>query len=70
MTNFTIEQLDSKNFSSSFNVGNYLRSASIESELADLLRSENVSEDVITQCCEVVVDHFATAMFLEETNGI
>jgi len=69
MTHFTIEQLNANNLSSSFNVGKYLRSASIESELADVLMKNNVSEDVIAQCCEVVVDHFAVAMFLEETTG-
>ena len=68
MSNFTIEQLNKDNLASSINVGNYLRSASIEMELADLLRSYSVDDHVIEHCCNVVVDHFATAMFLEDMN--
>ncbi len=69
MSNFTIEQLNNETLASSINVGNYLRSANIEMELADLLRFYSVDDHVIEQCCNVVVDHFSTAMFLEDTNG-
>ncbi len=68
MSNFTIEQLNKDNLASSINVGNYLRSANIETELADTLRSYNIDNHVIEHCCNVVVDHFATAMFLEDMN--
>jgi hypothetical protein len=66
MSNFKVEQLNNETLAASYNVGKYLRSASIETELADALRSYNIDNYVIEHCCNVVVEHFATAMFLED----
>ena len=65
---FTVEQLNrhKDDNSCSYNVGKYLHSASIEAEVADVLRLNNVSEEVINLVCDTIIDHFATAVYLEQ----
>ena len=65
---FTIEQLNSHKDDNacSYNVGKYLHSAAIEAEVADVLRLNNVSEEVINLVCDTIIDHFATAVYLEQ----
>ena len=45
-----------------------LTSAAIESEVADVLRMNEVSEEVINLVCDIIVDHFATAIYLEQND--
>lgn len=70
MSFFTIEQLNrSQNDTGcSYNVGKYLHSAAIETEVADVLRMNNVDEEVTNLVCDIIVDHFATAHYLEEND--
>ena len=68
MSIFTIEQLNRHKDDNgcSYNVGKYLHSTAIEAEVADVLRLNDVSEEVVNLVCDTIVDHFATAMYLEE----
>jgi len=70
MSFFSIEQLNrSKNdVGCSYNVGKYLKSAALEMEVADVLRMNNVDEEVTNLVCDIIVDHFATAHYLEEND--
>lgn len=52
----------------SYTVGKYLHSSAIEAEVADVLRMNNVSEEVINLVCDTIIDHFATAMHLEKND--
>ena len=72
MSNFTVEQLNRHKDDNgcSYNVGKYLHSAAIEAEVADVLRLNDVSEEVVNLVCDTIVDHFATAMYLEENETI
>ena len=65
---FTVEQLNSHKDDNacSYNVGKYLHSAAIEAEVADVLRMNDVSEEVINLTCDIIIDHFATAVYLEQ----
>ena len=65
---FTVEQLNTyKDINgASFNFGEHLQSAAIEAEVADVLRMNEVSEEVINLVCDIIVDHFATAVYLEQ----
>lgn len=70
MSCFTIEQLNRSQDDTgcSYNVGKYLHSAAIEAEVADVLRLNNVSEELTNLVCDIIVDHFATAYYLEEND--
>ena len=70
MTPFTVEQLNRyKDINgASFNFGKHLQSSAIEAEVADVLRMNEVSEEVINLVCDIIVDHFATAMHLEKND--
>ena len=71
MTSFTIERLnpDLGEMGCSWNVGKYLRSASIEADIAEILRENEINEELINLICDTVVDHFATAEYLEGVDG-
>ena len=70
MSCFAIEQLNrSKNdIGCSYSVGDYLHSAAIETEVADVLRMNSVDEEIVCLVCDIIVDHFATAHYLEEND--
>jgi hypothetical protein len=70
MSIFTVEQLNrhKEDFGCSYNVGKYLHSAVIEVDVADILRMNDVSDEIINLVCDTIVDHFATAMYLEEND--
>ena len=70
MSNFTIEQLNPSKgeLGCSWNVGKYLRSASIEADIAEILRENKIDEGIINLVCDTVVDHFATAEYLEHAD--
>jgi len=52
----------------SYTVGKHLHSSAIEAEVADVLRMNDTSEEVINLVCDIIVDHFATAMHLEKND--
>ena len=68
MSFFAIEQLNrSKNdVGCSYNVGKYLKSAALEMEVAEVMRMNNVDQEVTNLVCDIIVDHFATAHYLED----
>ena len=70
MQPFTIEQLNKQKDENgaSFNFGKHLQSAAIEAEVSDVLRMNEVSEEVINLVCDIIVDHFATAIRLEQND--
>ena len=51
-----------------YTVGKHLHSAAIEAEVADVLRMNCVSDEVINLVCDIIVDHFAAAMHLEKND--
>ena len=67
LSHFTVEQLNRHrdDIGCSYNIGKYLHSAAIEAEVADVLRMNDVSEEVINLTCDIIIDHFATALYLE-----
>jgi hypothetical protein len=70
MSNFTIEQLNPSKgeLGCSWNVGKHLRSASIEADIAEILRENQIDEELINLVCDTVVDHFATARYIETSD--
>ena len=70
MQPFTIEQLNKQKDENgaSFNFGEHLQSGAIEAEVSDVLRMNEVSEEVINLVCDIIVDHFATAIRLEQND--
>ena len=71
MSNFIVEQLNRSkdDLGCSYNVGKYLRSASIEMEVAQILIDANVDVTTVNHVCDTIVDHFAVAMYLEENDN-
>ena len=67
----TIEQLnpDLGEMGCSWNVGKYLRSAAIEADIAEILRENQIDEKIVNLICDTVVDHFATAEYLEHADA-
>lgn len=70
MSCFAIEQLNrsQNDIGCSYSVGDYLHSAAIEMEVADVMRMNNVDEETVCLVCDIIVDHFATAHYLEEND--
>jgi hypothetical protein len=52
MSSITIEQL----------------SATIEADVADILRINDVSDEIINLVCDTIVEHFATIKYLENND--
>ena len=69
-TTIKIEQLnpDLGEMGCSWNVGKYLRSAAIEADIAEILRDNQIDEKIVNLICDTVVDHFATAEYLEHAD--
>ena len=69
MSSFTIEQLNLSQYEDdsvcSYNVGKYLKSAAIEMEVSRILCDSGVDVEITNHVCDTIVDHFATAMYLE-----
>ena len=70
MSCFAIEQLNrsQNDIGCSYSVGDYLHSAAIETEVADVLRMNGVDQEVTNLVCDTIDDHFATAHYLEEND--
>ena len=68
MSSITIEQLNRFQYDvgCSYNVGKYLRSSSIEVEVAQILANAGVNVATIDAVCDTIVDHFAVAHYLED----